>query len=855
MTEMVLNGEKVFYDGSSEQNLLSYLREEKRLTAAKDGCSGEGICGACIVEVNGKPTLACSVTMDNLDQATVYTLEGIPQTIRKIIATAFVNKGAFQCGFCTPGFIMRTHLLLKENPRPTREEVQQALNGHLCRCMGHNKKVLAIQDAGPQLCGDKPEETLIATGTIGSASPRYNGMAVALGESPFIDDLYREEMLHGALRFSDHPRARILNMDISEASNIPGVVAIYTAKDIPGKRHTGLQISDCPLMIDIGEVTHCTRDVFAGVVATTPQIARQAAQKINVEYDILEAVTETDSALMDEAIQVHEGKSNLLKEMSVSRGETEKAIKESDFVISGKFTTQRIEHAFLETESSLAWLENGGLTLYSSGQGIYEDQRQVAEILGITREKVTVIHVPGGGAFGGREDLSVQGYAALFAWLTQKPVKVTLNREESFRMHPKRHPLTIDISLGCDENGVLTALKMKALADTGAYASSGIMIMNRIAAHATGGYYVPNIEVQAMAVYTNNIPSGSMRGSGVAQINFALESCIDELCKLGDFDRWQIRYDNALTEGLATSAGDPVKKPGIMACLETLKSAFYEHKFTGLACAIKNSGTGNGEKDFCDVLIEIVSQDEVILRHGWSEMGQGINTIARQLFYKQTGIDPKLLRIETDTRSGLVTGMTNNSRGTVLLGNAIMDACKCLKADLKVIPLKNLAGKKYPGRWECNWTRNPADRKRNAKIHYAYGYAAQLVVLNETGQIEKVMAATDAGRIFNPLLYESHIEGAIQMGLGYALSEEFKMEKGYIKSKNIVDCNILTADQLPAISILPVEIPDPVGPYGAKGISEIGIIPTAAAVANAFSFFDNIRQYNLPLTPPSHEKE
>ncbi|MFW5708051.1 MAG: selenium-dependent xanthine dehydrogenase [Bacteroidota bacterium] len=853
MISFTLNGKEISYSGNPESNLLYFLRNGMHLTAAKDGCSGQATCGACLVEINGKPRLACSTPMSKVEGATVFTLEGLPEKIKKTIATIFVNNGAVQCGFCSPGFIMRTRLLLKENPSPTLTEIQQAIKGHLCRCTGYKKIEKAIQESAATL--QKPGEipSLVVGGPTGTSAPKYQALETALGERQFVNDMYLEGMLYGALLFSKHPRAQVVKINTTIAEQMPGVKRIFTARDIPGQRIVGLIFRDWPVMIAEGETTNCIGDVLAGVVAESEEQARKAVEAIIVDYELREPVTDPEEALKDNSPLVHPARPNQLENCRLYKGEPEKALKEADFVISGRYNTQRIEHAFLETESALASWQDDGITLWSCGQGIYEDRRQVAEILGLTEEKVRVILVPNGGGFGGKEDLTVQGHAALFAYHLKQPVKVTLNRKESLRMHPKRHPVTIDITLACDENGLLTAMKMRALGDTGAYASVGTKVMERIAGHATGGYYVPNIDLQAATVYTNNIPSGAMRGFGANQVVFALESCIDELCKLGDFDRWQFRYDNALTEGLTTATGDHVKGVGVMACLEALKDKFYQHKYTGLACAIKNSGVGNGMTDYSDVIIRILSEKRVTIEHGWTEMGQGIHTIATQVLCQETGINPDVIEIDVDTRSGIKTGMTTSSRGTVLLGNAIIDACKKLKQDLKENSLAHLAGREYRGRWECNWTSKPSENKKNSITHYSYGYAAQLVVLDEEGGIEKVYAAHDAGKIFNPVLFEGQIEGAVHMGLGYALSENLPMKNGHLVSDKLKDLKILRAHQTPPIEVIGVEVPDPVGPYGAKGLGEIGLIPTAAAVANAYCRFDGIRRYSLPLQPVKRE--
>jgi CO/xanthine dehydrogenase Mo-binding subunit len=467
--------------------------------------------------------------------------------------------------------------------------------------------------------------------------------------------------------------------------------------------------------------------------------------------------------------------------------------------------------------------------------------------LGLPEEKVRVILVPNGGGFGGKEDLSIQGHVSLFAYLLHKPVKLTLTREESIRLHPKRHPVFMEMEIGADEAGKLTALKLRAIGDTGAYASVGTKVLERVAGHAAGGYFIPKVDIEAKTVYTNNIPSGAMRGFGANQVAFALESCIDELCRKGGFDRWQFRYDNALVDGLRTSTGQKVTGVGIRACLDAVKEDFYNAKFAGLACAIKNSGVGNGMIDESKVKIEIVSENFIRLHHGWTEMGQGVHNMALQTLCEETNISPEKIEVIVDTEAQIKTGMTTSSRATALVGLAIINASKALKNDLKTKTLKELAGKSYSGQFICDWTTKPGVTDREPIIHYSYGYAAQVCVLDEKGNIFKMIAAHDAGKIMNPMLFEGQIEGSVHMGLGYALSEDLPMVDGFLVSDRMKDLQILRAHETPEIIVKGVEVKDGIGPYGAKGIGEIGLVPTAAAIANAFYKYDGIKRTKLPL--------
>ncbi len=380
-------------------------------------------------------------------------------------------------------------------------------------------------------------------------------------------------------------------------------------------------------------------------------------------------------------------------------------------------------------------------------------------------------------------------------------------------------------------------------------------VLERAAGHATGPYYVPNVDIVSKAVYTNNLPCGAMRGFGVNQVTFAIESCIDDLCEKGGFDRWQFRYDNAITEGDMTSTGQIINRgSGVRETLVAVKDIFKNAKFAGIACGIKNTGIGNGMTDEGRVKIEIVSEEKIILHHGWTEMGQGVNTMAVQFLAHETGIDPEIIEVKVDTTEEATAGMTTASRATSIIGNSIANASLELKEDLKTKSFNELSGNIYTGEWVCDWTTKPEDDVKEIITHYSYSYATQVVVLNDDGEIDTVYAAHDAGKIINPGLFEGQIEGSIHMGLGYALSEDLEMENGVPKSTKLRKCGILRAKETPKMEVIGVEVPDPHGPYGVKGVGEIGLVPTAPAVANAFYQFDGTRYYQLPIKKRTKKK-
>jgi len=847
MINFTLNGSEASYDGDPKMSLLNYLREIAGIVSVKDGCSGEAACGACLVEMNAKPALSCITPMEKVNGAAIITIEGFPESLRQTLGRAFVAKGAVQCGFCTPGFLARAKILLETNPQPSRKEIIHALRFNLCRCTGYVKIIDAVELAAEHLRNHQ-ELKLTNAGKVGADQPKYDAYNKAIGTSAFIDDLRPDGMLHAALKFSDHPRATIRRIDCAAAEKIAGVVRIFTASDIPGERIIGVIRQDWPIMIAEGETTRYIGDVLAGVVAETEAIARAAAEAITVDYEVLVPLTDVHTAETS-SIKIHES-GNLLGVSHIQRGENiDTVLKSSAHVVKATYQTQRVEHGFLETEAAIALpLAKDGIELWVQSQGVYEDQRQIARILGVPVDRVNIKLVPTGGGFGGKEDLTAQGHAAIFCFHLQKPVKLRLNRSESIRMHPKRHPFHMQYALGCDENGMLTGLSARIVGDTGAYASLGAEVLERAAGHATGAYYLPNVDIESRAVYTNNIPCGAMRGFGVNQVTFAMESCIEQLCAQGGFDSWQLRYDNVLDTGKETATGQILGQGvGLKETLLAVKDEFYAAQTAGLACGIKNCGIGNGVPEECVVKIEIKSEDHIILHHGWTEMGQGVDTVAQQILCEELGIDdPGIIEVNVSTESKARAGMTTASRATFQMGHAIMDAAKELKKDLKDKRMTELCGKVYTGRWSCDWTTRLGE-PGEVRTHYSYGYATHLVMLDDEGQVDCVVAAHDGGRIINPTLFESQIEGAVIMGLGYALSEELPMENGQLKTRRYGKLGIPRIKNLPRIVVKMVEVEDPLGPYGAKGVGEIGNIPTAGAVANALFRYDGEPRYKLPM--------
>lgn len=860
MIQFMLNGHKMEYGGDPDLPLLTYLREEQGIISPKDGCAPQAACGCCVVQVDDKAVISCVTKMEKIAGKSVLTTEGLGDYRQNVFANSFVKEGGVQCGFCIPGIVMQANNLINHNPNPSRADIEKSLTPHLCRCTGYKKIVTAIQNAAEAIRNEEEISLPEHDGRVGSRVPKYQAQDLVLGQHRYVDDIRLEGMRIAALKFSDHPRAVIKSMDLSAAEELDGVLRIITAADVPGDRHIGLIRQDWPLMIAVGETSRYVGDVLACVVAETDSIARQAVNLIEVEYEVLEPVADMHAALQADSPSVHEG-GNILSKSITRRGDIDQAMAAAKYTAHGIFETQMIEHGFMEPEACIAYPKAKGVEVLSQGQGVFEDRKQIAKLLGLPESDVHVILVPNGGGFGGKEDLSVQGHAALAAWLMGEAVKVRLTRDESIIMHPKRHPIWMEYTIGCDENGKLSFCKGRFVGDTGAYASVGMKVLERSAGHATGAYYFPVTDIESTAVYTNNLPCGAMRGFGVNQTAFALESCMDDLCEQGGFDRWEFRYNNALDDGDMTSTGQIIEAgAGAKATLEAVKDEFQAARFAGIACGIKNTGIGNGMPDSSKVTITIAAADKVIIDHGWTEMGQGVHTMALQTLVTETGIDPALVEMRVETQSEMVTGMTTASRATSLIGNAIIDACRNLKADLENHSLEDLAGRQYMGEFTIDWTTKPKQTQDvmvgqdadNHKVytHYSYSYATQVVILDESGQVKKIIAAHDAGKIFNPTLFEGQLEGSIHMGLGYAISEDLPLEGGRPKSTMLRKCGILRARDMPEMEVIGVEVPDPYGPYGAKGVGEIGLVPTAGAVANALYQFDGVRRHKLPMRLP-----
>ncbi|MEM9651206.1 MAG: molybdopterin cofactor-binding domain-containing protein [Actinomycetota bacterium] len=873
----VLNGTPVTVS-SEHQNLLGALRDELGVISPKDGCAPSGQCGCCTVLINGRARISCQTNMTKSAGAEITTLEGLDPEESAAMAHAFAANGALQCGFCTPGIVMRTKAMIdKKGSALKREDAARTLGAHLCRCTGYVKILDAIEDlaAGEVRvslgCDTRPDEA-----GVGARLNKYEADRLSVGARPFIDDMVPDvttfgKLAHGAFHLSEHARADIEAIDTSVAEAVPGVIRVLTAADVPGELRSGLIHKDWPIFIPVGGRTSYLGDVLAMVVAEDRRTARAAAELIEVTYRPNAPITDPVLAINAEEDAVWTLDGNVLSRSTYRRGDAAGALADAPHVVRETFQTQRIDHAFVEPESTLAVPVPAGtrlpltagegdvtefqrLMVYSGGQGIWDDRNDIARILDVPTEAVVTELVSNGGAFGGKEDMSNQGQTALAAWLLGRPVKTTFSREESLLVHTKRHPIRMEYQAGCDTDGRLLGLQVKMIGDSGPYASVGMKVLERAAGHASGPYVVPNIDVDAVAARTNNSVCGAFRGFGANQAQFAMEGVLDRLAEQVGISSWDIRERNVIDPGDTWGPGQVMNDGclGARACLDAVKPAFdaavADGKAVGLGLGLKNSGLGNGFKEIAKAVVHFrddgpAGENTVEVRHCWTEMGQGIHTVALQVAVEELGVSPDRVEVIVDSTRELGAGQTTGSRGTLMGAGSVADACRAAVAD------GCRPGVDYEGEYRVDWTNSLSEGVENPIIHSTFGYAAQLVIMDpETGTVEKVVAAHDVGRAVNPLLCEGQVEGAVHMGLGYAMSEGFPCdEDGRPLNSTLRSLDIIRPKDMPEVDVMLVESPEPDSPYGIKGVGEIGLVPTAGAVAKAMHAWDGQWRNELPL--------
>ena len=894
----IVNGRPVALDVSPSAFLAEVLRYQLGLTGVKIGCN-EAECGICTVLVDGVPVNACIYPAVKAQGATVETIEGLARDGQlHPLQQAFIDQGAVQCGFCTPGLIMTAKALLDANPQPSEEDIRHALKDTYCRCTGYVSVIAAIKQAAGQNGHLSLPQTRPALNVVGKPLPRPDAVAKVTGAAKYTDDYVFPNMLHACTLRAGIPHARIVRIDTRKAKALPGVVAVLTHEDVPGAKNHGLVYADWPVLCY--DKVRYVGDAVAIVAAETREIAEQALQLIEVEYEPLPVVDDPVAALAPDAPLVHE-KGNLLKHIHVEKGDIEQGFAEADVIVEGEYQTATTEHAFLEPECAIGRLsEDGRVEVYVGSQIPYADRKQIAASLGLPESRVRVIGTLIGGGFGGKEDIAGQIHVALLARATGRPVKMLYRRSESLIVHPKRHAVKFKVKVGAKRDGRFTAMRIELWGDTGAYASLGDKVMTRAATHASGPYEVPHVKIDCYAVYTNNVPAGAFRGFGVTQSCFAIESAIDELAHKLGIDPIEIRRINALRIGSVTNTGAVIREScGLLECIEKVEQALKREGTPwvfrrpqkpdciyawGFAAAYKNTGLGGGANDCSTVEVEAFSDGSVEVRTSAAEIGQGLVGVLASIAAEELGLPYEQVRVLlSDTDLTPDGGPTTASRQTYVTGNAARLASANLRNQLAAVAAEMLDapaealifqnGRVCAGERSVSFAEvvqqahaeglstrlshlyeapKTQPLGSGGDMHIAFSYAAQaaLVEINErTGEVAclKVISATDVGRAINPLALQGQIDGGIVMCIGNALTEEFIQERGVPYTNRLARYKMPSIRHTPEIISFIVEDPTADGPYGAKGVGEISSIPTTPAITNAIYNATGIRVRRLPV--------
>ncbi len=910
---LTVNGTKHTFESVAGETLSTLLRQRLQLTGTKIGCE-EAECGACTVLVDGEPMMSCVYPAERADGKTIVTIEGLAQRVHEEmklhpLQEAFVEQGAVQCGFCIPGQIMTAYALLKRNPNPNSDDIRFALKDTLCRCAGYPSIENAILAAAQALRTGEPvqkpthiPDSIHDHKTVGHSHLRPEAVEKVTGKAIYTDDLTFDGMLFAKAKRAMIPHGFLTKLDVSKAKALPGVVAVLTADDIPGEHLHGLVIYDWPVMVGIGERIRYVGDALAIVAAETQDIAEQASALIEAEFDLQPVITNPVQARQDGVPQIHE-KGNLLKHIKVRKGDMEKGFASADVVFEHTFHTPTTDHAFIEPECSIGVpLPDGRMEIYVGSQIPYQDKTQVARALGWDEDRVRIVGQLMGGGFGGKEDIMGQIHVALLANVTQRPVKLLFDRQESLLVHPKRHATQIRVKMGAMKNGRLVAVDTELYGDTGAYASLGEKVMTRATTHAAGPYDVDNVRADCYAMYTNNPPAGAFRGFGVTQSAFAVESMMDMLAEKLGIDRIELRRMNALHVGSITNTGQELKESvGLMECIDRVDAEMRKHNsdpFTpvvdsanpnlvrawGFASAYKNTGLGGGAPDKSGADVELYEDGTFQVRSSAAELGQGLVTVMRLIVSEELAVAPEKVRVlvmDTDlTPNG---GPTTASRQTFVTGNASRYAAKTLRDEITATMAEKYDVKPEQIRFEnsvvhvnghsMTWVevykemtaagKNPLVRYEyeapktkplgeGGDMHFAFSFgvqAAEVEVNKLTGEVRalKVISANDVGMAVNPLGLQGQIEGGVMMGLGNCLTEEFLVDNGNVVTDHLARYRVPGIMLTPEITSIVVEHPVAAGPYGAKGVGEVCSIPTTPAITNAIYNAVGVRIDKTPV--------
>ncbi|MDH7488928.1 MAG: molybdopterin-dependent oxidoreductase [Anaerolineae bacterium] len=898
-----LNGRAVTVRTDPVRTLLEVLRNDLGLTGTKQGCDLEGECGACTVLLDGVPVRSCLTPVGKVEGREVLTVEGLGDPDRlHPLQKAFAETGAVQCGYCTPGMLMSSAALLARNPSPSRQAIIEALEGNLCRCTGYARIIAAVELAAARMRGESsPDGGAAQARPIGGDLLRVDIAERVTGRTQYVEDMPMPDALHMRVVRSPHLHARVVAIDTQKALEVPGVLRVLTAADIPGENSIEGYSKDETVLVPVGGTVKMVGDAVALVIATTPEAAQAGVAAVEVAYEPLPALLDPEEALAPNAVPIH-ADGNVLSTFAVTHGDANAALAASDAVVDVTYRTSYLEHATIEREAALGYIdEEGRITVVSGTHEPHWHRDFVAPVLGLEPSQVRVIMPPTGGSFGKRQDPWLVAATALAVYHMRRSVRIAYTRRESFDASPKRHPYVCRYTVGATRDGTLTGLRLRVTANTGAYDSGGYYIPNYAIVAGGGAYRWQGVDAFAQSVYTNGPKAGQMRGYGTPQSNFALECTLDEMIqRLGD-DPVEFRLRNAIAQHETTWLGYPVAeslgyrqvleaiRPRYQA-LETAARAFNEsernspwRKGVGLAGMWYRFGKYGIPRVAAEA--ELGLDGRFVVYCSAPDYGQGTATVMVQLAAETLGVSRAAIRlVNADTATTLDSSVPGASRATYWVGGAVCRAVTALRevvaavasemldcppsaivlADDRVmaggdarrsVRLSEVAAemerlghsRKVTGVLDLR-AQFPNYEREVYTPHFVTGaQVAEVLVNTTTGQarVTRVVAAHDVGHAINPRDAQGQIEGAIVMGLGAALMEEFVPGV----TTGFSDYYIPTAKTMPDIEVILVEVPSYQGPFGAKGLGEAPILPTAPAIINAISRAVGARIREIPATP------